>query len=87
MGRVKMFGSMLVFGGIAAANVTADQTFAQMYPAISHLQTLLATISARLNVANLISMDTGFRHNVPFLLVIEQLKPHRQAQQLYCAVC
>jgi hypothetical protein len=87
MGRVKMFGGMLVFGGIAAANMPANQAFAQMHPAIPHLQTFFATFGARLNIVNLIGMDTGFCHDIPFPPVIEQLKQHRQAQQLSCAVC
>ena len=49
VGAVEMFGSMLIFGGVAAADVAADETDAQMNPAIAHLQALLAAIGAGRN--------------------------------------
>ena len=61
-GRVKMFGRVCILRGIATADVAADQTFAQMYPGISHLQTLLATVSAGRNILYLISMCALLRH-------------------------
>jgi hypothetical protein len=33
---VEVLGSVFVFGGVATADMTADQTFTQMYPAIAH---------------------------------------------------
>lgn len=33
---VEVLGSVFVFGGVATADMTAYQTFTQMYPAIAH---------------------------------------------------
>jgi len=41
-GLVKMLGGVLVLGRIAAADVTADETFSQVNPGIAHLKALLA---------------------------------------------
>jgi hypothetical protein len=46
-GGVKMFGGVLVLGGIAATNVTADEAFAQVNPAITHLKALFAAVRTR----------------------------------------
>jgi hypothetical protein len=43
-GRVEMLGRVLILGAIATADVTADQTHAQMHPRIPTLQTFLAPI-------------------------------------------
>jgi hypothetical protein len=58
-GLVKMPGRMLVFGGIAAANVATFETEPQMNPGISRLQTFFAAIAARGDVANLLDVLTG----------------------------
>ena len=58
---VKMFGRVCILRGIAAPDVSADEAFAQMNPAIAHLEALLASLCARLNVLNLVQMSTVFR--------------------------
>jgi hypothetical protein len=53
---------MLVFGVIAAANVSTNEAKTQMDPAIAHLQTFLAAFGFRLNRANLIGMSASVSH-------------------------
>ncbi len=53
---------MLVFRGVAAAHVAADQAHAQVNPSVAHLQALLAAVGVRGNVANLIQVCTYRRH-------------------------
>src|SRR5690348_2731128 len=55
-GRVEVFGGMPVLRVIAAADVAADQTFAQMDPAVAHLQALLAAVATRGHVANFVQV-------------------------------
>ena len=38
LGLMKVFGRVLVLGGIAAANVTADEALSQVHPPIAHLR-------------------------------------------------
>ena|SRR5579883_1782304 len=59
---MKMFGGVLIFGGIAAANMPALQADAQVYPGITRFQTVLTTISARCDVAYLVKMRTLLCH-------------------------
>jgi hypothetical protein len=51
--RVKMFGRMLIFGRIAAANMAARQAETQVDPGVSHLETFFAAIGIRLRVVGL----------------------------------
>jgi hypothetical protein len=44
--------------------VAAGEAKPQVYPAISHLETLLAASGLGLHVVNLIQMDTDFCHGV-----------------------
>jgi hypothetical protein len=53
---MEVFGRMFVLGGIAAANMSTNQTQAQMHPAISNLKTFLAALSAGGDVANFFHM-------------------------------
>jgi hypothetical protein len=55
-GRVKMPGRVLVLRRIAAADVPAGETQAQMNPGISHFEALLAALRVRMNVPNLVEM-------------------------------
>ncbi len=59
---VEVLGSVFVFGGVATADMTADQTFTQMYSAIAHFQTFLAACGAGCNVFDLLDMRTVFTH-------------------------
>jgi hypothetical protein len=52
--RVKVFGRMLILGIIAAANMPAFETEAQMNPPIPDSQAVLAAIRAGCNLSYLI---------------------------------
>ena len=55
-GVVKMFGSVFVLRGIAAAHVSADQAQTQVDPLIAHFQAFFAAFGVRLNVLDLVQM-------------------------------
>jgi hypothetical protein len=58
----KMLGGMFVFGGVAAAYVTAGQAQAQVDPLVSHLQAFFAALGFGLYVADLIGMRANICH-------------------------
>src|ERR1035438_3019711 len=60
MRGVKVFGGVLVLGGIATAHVAALQTRPQVHPAISHFEALLATGGARFRSRTLFQVITMF---------------------------
>lgn len=62
IGCVKMFGSVLVLGRVAAAHMSTYETEAQVDPCISRFQTVLASISARGDFMYLIEMCTALCH-------------------------
>jgi len=66
LGGVKVFCGMFIFGGVTAANMAADQAFAQVHPGISHLQTFFAPVSAGGDITNLIGMRTCLCHKMCF---------------------
>ena len=71
LGVVKMLGGVLVFGRIAAANVTAFHTEPKVDPRITGFEAFLATLwGVWLNVLNFIEMGTG-RHSSMVQLLIE----------------
>jgi hypothetical protein len=55
---MEMFGGVLVFGRVAAADMAARQTQAQMHPFIAALQTFLTPCAGWRNILNLIEMRT-----------------------------
>ena len=59
---LKMFGGVLVFGGIAAADMAALQADAQMNPGVAGFQAFLATIRGGLHIADLTNMWADGRH-------------------------
>lgn len=65
LGVMKVFGCMLVFRGIAAADVSADKAQAEMHPGIASLYALLTHVLGGFTDLDLIEMLTGFRHNDP----------------------
>ena len=74
VGRVKVFGGVLVLRGIAAANVPADEAETQMNPAIACLETILAAVRAWSDLLDLIEMRAVFRsHSLLFHNVGNQL--------------
>jgi hypothetical protein len=67
LASVKMFGGMFIFGGIAASHVAANEAHAQMDPRVSRLQTILATVCARLHFFDFFQVRTFRlrRHFIP----------------------
>jgi hypothetical protein len=80
LGLVKVLGGMLVLGRVAAANVTADQTFPQVDPGIAHLQTLFAAFAARFNLADFLYVRTG-------CLCVRHLSPRECFFVDLCVLC
>ncbi|MGA7706760.1 MAG: hypothetical protein WCD77_03145 [Acidobacteriaceae bacterium] len=63
---MKMFGGVLVFRGVAAADVATLQTEAKVNPIIAHFQALLTALrGARSDIADLIEVGTLFGHYFP----------------------
>lgn len=62
IGVAEVLGGMLVFGGIAAADMSAFQAHAQMDPHVAGLDAVLADVLVRLGESDLIKMRTLTRH-------------------------
>jgi len=62
VGRVEMLYGMLIFRGIAAANMPAFQTDTQVNPAIPRLQTILTPLRARRDIVYMVKMRTLLCH-------------------------
>lgn len=60
MRGVKVFGGVFIFGRITAADMSAGQTQAKVYPAIAHFETFLTAFSVGAHVMHLIKMRTLF---------------------------
>ncbi len=63
---MEMLRGVLVFRRVTATNVTAFQTKAQVYPAITRLQALLASPCVRSDLLNLVEMFTGLHGVSPW---------------------
>jgi hypothetical protein len=68
LGGVKMLGCVLIFGGVATADVTARETKAQVNPGIAGLKAFLATVGSRRNLVDLLQMDAGCHRLYPSLI-------------------
>jgi hypothetical protein len=62
---MKMFGGVLVLGGIAAADIAAFQAESQMYPGVAELDALLANVDLGMSDLDLIEMCAIFGHKAP----------------------
>src|SRR5450631_3139046 len=62
---IEVRARVLVLRGVAAADMAAGQTQAQMDPAVARLQAVLAALRARRDLANLAQVRIRFRHGVP----------------------
>jgi hypothetical protein len=62
IGRVEMFGGMLILRIVAATDMSTDETDTQVHPGITHFQALLAAIGARCDLSYLVKMTTGLCH-------------------------
>ena len=72
IGRVEMFGGMLILRIVAATDMSTDEADTQMHPGITHFQALLAAIGARGDLSYLVKMTTGLCHMflLSFLVII-----------------
>jgi hypothetical protein len=61
-GGVEVFCGVLVLRGVAAADVAAGQTQAQMHPNVAHFETLFAAFGLWLNALDLIEVRTSIGH-------------------------
>ena len=52
LGAVEVLGGVLVFGGVAAADVAALHAQAEMHPGVAHLQALFAALGLRRHFVN-----------------------------------
>lgn len=76
IGCVEMLRRMLVLRGVTAANVPANQAFAQVNPAIASFQTVLTAIGARRDLLYLIKMTTLLCHiSLPFIGTLKIARP------------
>src|SRR5204862_5181016 len=66
MSGAEMLGGVLVLGGIAAADVPAGETQAEVDPGVAGLQTLFAAVRARLHVVDLIQVGAGRHGGIAF---------------------
>ena len=72
--RMEMFGSVLVFRRVTAANMPANKAFAQVYPRVTNFQAILAAISTGRDIPDLIEMRTILCHLFfPFFSLIDAL--------------
>src|ERR1700730_12706606 len=62
VGRVEMFGGVLVLRIVTAPDMSTGETEAQMHPAITYFQTVLASIGARRDLAYLVKVATVLCH-------------------------
>lgn len=72
LGRMIVPGGMLVFRGVATADMPTDETFTQVYPTISHSQAFFTALRTRRHLSNLIKVRTLLRHDVFVPLLINQ---------------
>ena len=71
---MEMFGSVLVFRRVTAANMPANKAFAQVYPRVTNFQAILAAISTGRDIPDLIEMRTILCHLFfPFFSLIDAL--------------
>ena len=62
VGRVEMFGGVLILRIVTATDMSTGEAEAQVYPGISNFQTVLTSIGARCDVLYLIKMRTSLCH-------------------------
>src|SRR5216683_4231814 len=63
LGSTKVLGGVLVFRGVAAADVPAALTQTQVHPTVAHLETLFASLGFRLYGTDLIGVGAVVGHS------------------------
>src|ERR1700686_4873919 len=71
---VEMFRRVLILGIIAASDMSAFQTFAQVGPAIAHRETLLAARRAGRDFVDVVEVAANVWHD--FLLGLQPIMSH-----------
>jgi hypothetical protein len=74
-GLVEVLGSVLILRRIAATDVAANQTQAQMYPRITHLKAFLAAFACRCDFLYLFCVGAGMLRHF-FLLCASDCRDH-----------
>ena len=64
LGAMEMLGGVLVFGGIAAADVAALHAQPEMHPGVTHFQTLFAALGVWRHFVNVAQMRAS-AHDLP----------------------
>ncbi len=59
-----MFGSVLILGRIATANVAADPAMAKVNPAVSHLEAFLTPSSVGFLIGDLVQVSALAGHDL-----------------------
>jgi hypothetical protein len=62
LGRVKVLCGVLVFRGVAAADMAAGETQSELHPTVAYLEALFAAFGMRLHGVNLVEMSASFGH-------------------------
>lgn len=70
---VEVFCGVFVLGRVTTTHVAAGQTLAEVYPGISHLETLFATLRARFYVLDPVQMRTLLLHVISFRFALGRL--------------
>src|ERR1700733_6692536 len=64
-GVVEVFGRVLIFRGVPAADMAALHAKAQVDPGVAHLQTLFTAFGMRLDILNLVEMCAALHRSPP----------------------
>ena len=64
-GVLEMFCGVLVFGGVAAAYVSAREAHAKLDPAVARLEAFFASVRTRLHFPDLVHMRAFCSHIYP----------------------
>jgi hypothetical protein len=64
LGGEKVLGGVLVLRRIAATDVAAEKTHAEMHPGISHFEALLATFRIGMDLVYVFEMRAGTGHRL-----------------------
>jgi hypothetical protein len=67
LSAMKVFGGVLVLGGIATADVAAFQAEPQMDPGVADFDAVFADVDFCVRDLNFAEMSAGCRHNAPLL--------------------
>jgi hypothetical protein len=64
LGGMEVFGGVLILGGVAAADMAADQAHAEMHPPVAALEAFLASTGVGADILNLVEVGTLGSHEL-----------------------